>query len=757
MVIALGMMISGAANAFTAVTSGNWSSAATWGGVAPGPNVSNADIIIPAGISVTLDADVAFSGILNQFQVTGTLTSASMNKLTINVGVLSGSGVISIRKVVFANLATATFAGTMNVNELVNSSSSLAFVAVANVSDSLMLDNGSLNINTNGNLTLMGNSTVKVGDGTIGVNGGVFGTGNSYNVVYVGSSKTSGVELNSATVQNLYVNLNSNTENLTLSNTFTVNGNLSMPKGRINLNGRKLTLKGDFNAGAGASFISTATSELVIEGNGALTSGLMFNSGSTSINNLTVDRSGTVKLMSALDIYGDLKLLNGSLSLESGSTLTMNSGADIMIGAGGVISNSGSFVGTNSYNVEYMGAVSRTVGIEASGSGLNNVTVNYSSVNLGVALSNSLAVNGKLDMMNGHLVMNGQNLTLNGTFGQNANATFVGHANSELTLNMTAAATTSLYFDNTSGPNNTLSKLTLNAGGNSDVMLGSQLTIRNELKFIKGKIMLDNGDLIIEPTATITGYDNLHYVVTSSTSGSGRLMMNVAAGGSYVIFPVGTSNNYSPAHIQQTSAATSGYIMVRTINQVYTGGYAGWDNAMSSPVVGRTWMIDAATGVTTNMNMKLGWVAAAELNGFNRNTAMIRHYTNGSWDTDVIAAASAGANGTFELGRTGITSLSPFAVADASAPVGVKNNTRSSLGFEVYPNPAKDVLILETSATMQGYKYEVVDVTGKIVKTGTTSQTSSMVDVASLKAGYYFIKVINLDDNVSGVKRFVKD
>jgi hypothetical protein len=413
-------------------------------------------------------------------------------------------------------------------------------------------------------------------------------------------------------------------------------------------------------------------------------------------------------------------------------------------------------VGNNSYNVEYMGAISRTVGIEANGSGLNDIKVNYDNVNLGVALSGNLTINGKLDMVNGHLVMNGQNLVLNGTFSQNMNATFAGNPVSELTLNMNAASTTTLYFDNTSGPNNTLSRLTMNISGVSDVMLGSQLTIRNELRFIKGKAMLSNNDLIIESTASITGYDNLHYVVTSST-GSGRLQMNVIAGGSYVIFPVGTSNNYSPAQIQQTSAATTGNIMIRTINQVYTAGYTGWDNSGSSPVVGRTWLIEAGSGVTANMNMKLGWVAAAELNGFNRNTAMIRHYTNGSWDTDVTAAATAGANGTFELGRTGITSLSPFAVADASAPVGIKNNKGGSIGFEIYPNPAKDVLILETAATMQGYKYEVIDVTGKLVKAGTTDQTSFMVDVASLKPGYYFIKVINQDDNVSGVKRFVKD
>ncbi len=165
--MALGILFSGVASAFTAVTSGNWSSAATWGGTAPGANVSNADIIIPAGITVTLDQDVTFTGLLNQFQVAGTLSSTSMNNVNITLGVLSGGGTISIRKITFSNLATATFTGAMTVNEFMNSTNSLAFVATLNVTDSLHLDNGTLNVNSNGNLSVMNNSTIKVKDGVL--------------------------------------------------------------------------------------------------------------------------------------------------------------------------------------------------------------------------------------------------------------------------------------------------------------------------------------------------------------------------------------------------------------------------------------------------------------------------------------------------------------------------------------------------------------------------------------------------------------
>ena len=78
--------------AFTAVVDGNWSDAATWGGVAPSGNVSNQDIIIPSGIDVDLDIDVSFSGLLNNFTVDGTLTSSTGKQLSIQLGTFNGSG-----------------------------------------------------------------------------------------------------------------------------------------------------------------------------------------------------------------------------------------------------------------------------------------------------------------------------------------------------------------------------------------------------------------------------------------------------------------------------------------------------------------------------------------------------------------------------------------------------------------------------------------------------------------------------------------
>ncbi|MES2679545.1 MAG: T9SS type A sorting domain-containing protein [Bacteroidota bacterium] len=754
MVMILAVLFSGAANAFTAVTSGNWSSAATWGGVAPGPNVVAADIIIPVGITVTLDTDVTFTGLANTFSVAGTLSSSTNNKLTITQGALVGTGNIAIRKIVFSGVTTTAFSGTIAVNEMVNSIAALGFVGTANIGDSLILDAGSLTLNNNGSLSLLSGSTVKVNNGTLGVSGsGMLNTSNNYNVIYVGSSKTAGIELNGSTLQKLTVKLNNNAQSVTLTGTTTVNNALNVTTGMLNFSGSKLILKGDLIMGTGASLTSNATSDLIIEGTGALTSNLMFSAGS-SIHNLTVNRATTVKLSSAQNISGTLNLLIGTLSLESGGSATMNSGSMVHVEGGNISSNTGTFTGTSSYNVEYIGTSSSAGGLELSGSGLNNVTVNLTGSGAVVTLNNNVVVGGNLNMMSGQMNLNARTITLNGTLLQNMNSSFIGNPSSEVNLNLTSATGSTLYFNNSTAANNTISKLRLNVAGAGAVALGSALMIKDELAFTSGKLLIDNGDLTIASGGTITGYNETRYVATTGT-GFGRLKMNVAAGGSFVTFPVGTLANYSPAHIQQASAATSGNIMVKAMNDVLTAGYSGF-SAGSMPVVHRTWFIDAETGVTVNMNLKLGWVAAAEVNSFNRNSAMIRHYTNNAWDTYTSGAATAGANTTFELTRTGITSLSPFAVADNTAPLKV-GEISNTVAFEMFPNPAKDVIVLKVPSSSDAYKFEVIDITGKTISTNLQSGNAFKLNVSDLQPGCYFIKTTNTTDNSTGVKRFIKE
>ncbi|MBL7920146.1 MAG: T9SS type A sorting domain-containing protein [Bacteroidia bacterium] len=755
--LALGLFFSTAANAaFTAVTSGNWSSAATWGGIAPTATVSNQDITIPSGITVTLDADVTFAGLLNSFAVNGTLSNTTGNGITITQGALTGNGNISVNRLSFSTLGTSSFSGNLNLKKFVNSTTVLGIAAMVNVSDTLELAGGNIILNTNANLTMLSNSTIKVNNGSMTIGGGIFNSGNAYNVMYVGTSKTTGIELNTATLQHMYLNMNNNNQTVTLNSNITVNGNVNSQSGKLTLNGMHLTTKGDITLGGGSTINSDASSMMTIEGSGSLSNMLMFDAGSI-INTLTINRttSGMVKLGSTLVVDGKVNLMEGAFSIESGGMLTMASSSTVHIEKGTLAVNTGSFNGISAYNVEYMGSTDATSGIELNASGLNNVWVNYSNNNNKVTLSNDINVAGNLKMQTGKIDMNGKNMFLNGTISSSTNGIFIGNSSSEMHLNLSSVTNDTIYFDNASAGNQTLSKFRLNMGGTNPVIhLGSKLIVSNELSFVKGQVALSsNNDLEIMPAATITGYDDTKYVVTSGNT-NGALVMNVNAGSSYVTFPVGTNSNYSPAFVQQASGASSGNFNVRAMNTVLSGGTYGPVNSNTLKVVNKTWFVNSGVS-SINANLKFGWVAAAEVNGFDRTNAYVSHYTSNAWDVISGSSATVSPNNTFELSRSGVTSLSPFAVTEVGEPLKI-NEISNLTGIELYPNPSKDAVTVKVNAN-DNFKYELTDITGRTILTTSNANSLNKFDVSNLKTGYYFIKITNVDDNKTITKRFVKE
>lgn len=755
--LALGIFFSTAANAaFTAVTSGNWSSAATWGGIAPTATVSNQDITIPSGITVTLDADVTFAGLLNSFAVNGTLSNTTGNGITITQGALTGNGTISVNRLSFSTLGTSSFSGNLNLKKFVNSTTVLGITAIVNVSDTLELAGGNILLNTNANLTMMSNSTVKINNGSMTIGGGIFNSGNAYNVMYVGTSKNTGIELNTATLQHMYLNMNNNNQTVTLNSNITVNGNVNSQSGKLTLNGMHLTTKGDITIGGGSTINSDASSMMTIEGSGSLSNMLMFDAGSI-INTLTINRttSGMVKLGSTLIVDGKVNLMEGAFSIEGGGMLTMASSSTVHIEKGTLAVNTGSFNGTSAYNVEYMGSTDATSGIELNASGLNNVWVNYSNNSNKITLGNDINVAGNLKMQTGKIDMNGKNLFLNGTISSSTNGMFIGNSSSEMHLNLSSVTNDTIYFDNASPGNQTLSKFRLNMGGTNPVIhLGSKLIVSNELSFVKGQVALSsNNDLEIMPAATITGYDDTKYVITSGNT-NGALVMNVNAGSSYVTFPVGTNSNYSPAFVQQASAASSGNFNVRAMNTVLSGGTYGPVNSNTLKVVNRTWFVNSGVS-SINANLKFGWVAAAEVNGFDRTNAYVSHYTSNAWDVISGSSATLSANNTFELSRSGITSLSPFAVTEVGEPLKI-NEVSGLTGIELYPNPSKDAVTVNVN-TNDNFKYELTDITGRTILITFNANSLNKFDVSNLKTGYYFIKITNVDENKTITKRFVKE
>jgi hypothetical protein len=748
-VVMVGILVfSNSAKAYTAVMSGNWSSAATWGGIAPPDTVSNQDVTIPLGINVTLDRDVTFTGLLNTIVVDGTLSGNSGNSLTVSLGALAGNGTVNIHTLTFGTLSSASFSGNLTAHKLVNQSLSLGVTALTNVSDTLYLESGTMNLNTNGNLTMGSNSTIKVNGGTVAVSGGILNLTNNYNAMYVGSSKTTGIELNSATVQHLYIMMNDNTQTVSINGNTTINGNVMLGTGLLALNGQQVTLMGDITADPGAMFTSTAASNLTINGSGALTSGLVFDAGSV-IGNLTINRPGAnVSLTGDVAIGGSLSLNYGMLSLDMGSTVTMNAGSMIHVEKGALVQNGGTFDGSAAYNVEYANNSSITAGPELSGTGLNNLSTNLSYMLL---LSDSVKVNGLMDIVHGGVNLNDQVLILNGTLSQNPLGVFAGSANSELQLNLTSVTNDTLRFEQSLGYN-TIGKLVINTAGTGRLVLGNTLSVATELNMMNGKLELGNYDLTIMPAASMLNYDDTKYIVTSEST-TGGLRMNVVAGSTYVTFPIGTVDNYSPAEVQQSASASSDYFKVRAMNTVLSNATYGFVSSSVSKVVDRTWFISSPAS-TVDMNLKLNWMQAAELNGFDRTNAYITNYASG-WDVMTPSSATAGPNNTYQLTRSGITTLSPpFAVTEDGQPINIKEVAHSGTGIDLYPNPAGAVLNIEVG-NAGNFRYELTDLSGRVVTSKEAGNTQAF-DVKGLEAGYYFVRITDLSANTTSIRKFIK-
>ncbi|XOV67151.1 MAG: T9SS type A sorting domain-containing protein [Fluviicola sp.] len=734
---------------FTAVSSGNWTSGATWsGGVAPGSNISSDDIIIPAGITVMLDTDVEFTGgPLSSMDVDGQLESMSENKLTMSLGDLSGSGTLILENLEFGAFGTMSFTGNADIEKMINSNASLVLTSAVSIADTITLEDGQILLSTGSNLTMNSNSVVKVNNGTILISGGLFTAANPYSALYVGVSKNGGIELSGDGLTNLEINLDDNDQVLTFTANVDVDGDFDQQSGDVDMNGFDLTLNGDYTTVAGADFMGDPNSSLIVNSTSTITSSIHFMENEEELNDFTFNGSSasTLTLNSDLVINGNMTVQDGEVFVTSGNTLELTDNSQLTMNNGDLTINSGgTFDGSAEYNVVFMGQ-SNGSGVVFTGSGLNDVTIMMDDENQEVMLESDATINGMLSLQSGDFDLNANDLMLMGDFESNGSAEIQGDVNSDITIMTTSDLSDTLFFD---ASTNEINTLTLDIDGSGSAMLGSNLTAEN-IDLTSGVLILFDNDLELNSTGTISGADENNYI---STQGSGSLWMNVNVSSPYIMYPVGTDEGYSPARIQINNG-TSGTFGVNAANGVLQWGYSGTDLTASESLVDRTWNVSYGTASSTDINLMVSWSTAMEVNGFDNTDAQISHYVNSNWDSDVSAMATLNASGMYELERTGITSLSPFAVKDGQSALSVEEQ---SVVFNTYPNPATDELNIDLSAVEGTVNIQLVDGVGNILKNyqpapGTTVEK---IDFTKLPTGVYIIQ-INAENGVA-TKRVVK-
>ncbi len=311
---------------FTATTSGSYSSSTTWaGGAAPSATVTLDQIIIPAGLTVSLDNPVTLNGALAQLTVNGNVTTANNSSLTLGLGTLAGSGSIIVSTVNINPGAIFSFTGsvtatTINVATAVSSSADIM------VDQTLNLTSGALTLAAGGSLDVANNATIVISGGSVSTAGGTIGLTGNYNVSYINSSAIAGAELTGSGLKNVTVNVTA-ANTVTLAADLTIGGTLALTTGTLTLGGNDLSINGEVAASGTGTIASTAVSNISINTTGGTTGTLNFTGLTPGVNNFTINigAGNQTRIAGTLNIAGTLQLNSGTLNFNN-TDLTISGG-----------------------------------------------------------------------------------------------------------------------------------------------------------------------------------------------------------------------------------------------------------------------------------------------------------------------------------------------------------------------------------------------------------------------------------------------
>lgn len=243
----------------------------------------------------------------------------------------------------------------------------------------------------------------------------------------------------------------------------------------------------------------------------------------------------TITLVSNITVEQSLNLTAGVLSIGTGGMLMLQNNSSIVIDGGSLsLTGSGALDLTSNYNVVYNGN-STTGGLELTGSGLDNVTINLDDAGQALTLSSDLTVNGMLQLQGGQFNTGGNDITLNGGFMVSGNGSVVSSNGSDFTLGGSIGGT--LVFSSTA---NSVNDFTINLPASATVTLGSDLNITGDLSNTSGTLDISDVDLTVSGDVTGNG--------TFMANGNSGLMLD------------GNTTISGDLNIETTGSSTGGII-----------------------------------------------------------------------------------------------------------------------------------------------------------------------------------------------------
>lgn len=344
-------------------------------------------------------------------------------------------------------------------------------------------------------------------------------------------------------------------------------------------------------------------------------------------------------------------------------------------------------------NIEAAGTIYvRSIGRRVSGS----------STQISSSFIETLTVNGKLVLVGaGSGNDNGfaaKNVTINGRFiiANTSGSALVSSPTDAITWGTNSileyASSTSAGFLNmgaeisrNGGTTPTIGSLIINVNGTATEIktFSRSLNIRNELKFINGKLRFGAGTekITLLSTAQITGADSTKFVYfdgTTSAANKGLIKQGIPAGQTFQ-FPVGMLNGsdyyYTPVLITNHSGTALDYevsIVLFNLQTRVSGTASATDFTELPGYQGRLnaeWNMGKVGGGTSNVDIQIRYRNLTTTGTFVHSNAQLVHYTGPNWDTPLATTYNPTTSQYLRsikvLNYTG--SFSPFGIGDFQA------------------------------------------------------------------------------------------
>jgi hypothetical protein len=416
----------------------------------------------------------------------------------------------------------------------------------------------------------------------------------------------------------------------------------------------------------------------------------------------TIDSGATIEIRQPGGIDSTIKV-TGTKTLKNGSSYIFD---------GTVPQVTGSLLPDTIGNLTIIDTAGVTLSHNVVANGL--VHLEYGTLSLG---SNSMAVNGSVEMENGVFGEGGSPLTYG------ANTSLIYSGTQLQTIN-------DIEFPSSSGPSN----LTIN--NSQGVTLHASRAISGTLNFTSGKLIISGSTLRVN---SVTNTDTSRYIVTNSI---GSLILP-SVGSAYKLFPVGISATYAPVSVGNTG----------TVDTIGVGVAEDLSKAEGGGRVKVKWAINENTPGGGIYRLRFGWMRSLEDSVFSTNRALYSKIFRLS-DTTEAGTGTYIRQLTADpcyVARGGITALDTFIVGSFTSLTGLEEYTANipaefSLS-QNYPNPFNPTTTLRYQIpVVSKVRIEIYDLLGRnvaiLVDNVSEAGTFTIsIDGSRLSSGIYFIQL----------------